>query len=94
MCNEKISQALTQKDTVRTYGQNVSGLRERQAGTERETGAGGGWGGGFVTEMQVRGHDTGQQTEGPKRPAGRRGDWVAGIVLCRGESLLELGERP
>lgn len=41
MCNEKISQALTQKDTVRTYGQSVSGLRERQAGIERETGVGG-----------------------------------------------------
>ena len=40
MCSEEISQALKQKDTVRTYGQNVSGLRERQAGTERGTAAG------------------------------------------------------
>ena len=89
VCNEKISQALTRKDMVRTYSQNVSGLRERQAGTERDWSGGGG----VVREMQARGHDTGQQREGLKRPAGRRGDWVAGIVLCWGESLLELGER-
>lgn len=42
VCNEKISQALTGKDMVRTYSQNVSGLRERQAGTERDWGGGGG----------------------------------------------------
>ena len=40
VCSEEISQALKQKDMVRTYGQNVSGLRERQAGTERGTAAG------------------------------------------------------
>ena len=92
VCSEEISQALKQKDMVRTYGQNVSGLRERQAGTEREIGAEKGAGG--VTEMHARGHDTGQQREELKRSTGRRGDWVVGIVLCWGKGLLELGERP
>lgn len=38
MCSEETSQALKQKDMVKTYGQNVSGLHGRQTGAERETG--------------------------------------------------------
>lgn len=51
---------LEAEDTVRTYGQNVSGLRERQAGTERETGRRRGMG--CYRNARQR-HDTGQQRE-------------------------------
>lgn len=59
----------------------MKGKLEQREGLRRGRGAGG------VTEMQARGHDTGQQREELKKSTDRRGDWVAGIVLSWGKSV-------
>lgn len=71
VCSEEISQALKQKDMVRsdrmvrTCLGSVKGKLEQREGLRRGGGAGG------VTEMQVRGHDTGQQREELKKSTDR-----------------------